>query len=88
MENLFSGRYIFPVLIALFFSCSATGTLGQTPAKRDVTCIIAADLHFDFLPETDQYYHRGDESGTGTFGHAFRGNYPEDRCRHFGWRPF
>ena len=52
MENLFSGRYIFPVLIALFFSCSATGTLGQTPAKRDVTCIIAADLHFDFLPET------------------------------------
>ena len=57
MENLFSGRYIFPVLIALFFSCSATGTLGQTPAKRDVTCIIAADLHFDFLPETDQYYH-------------------------------
>ena len=57
MENLFSGRYIFPVLIALFFFCSATGTLGQTPAKRDVTCIIAADLHFDFLPETDQYYH-------------------------------
>ena len=50
MENLFSGRYIFPVLIALFFFCSATGTLGQTPAKRDVTCIIAADLHFDFLP--------------------------------------
>ena len=75
MENLFSGRYIFPVLIALFFFCSATGTLGQTPAKRDVTCIIAADLHFD-------------ESGTGTLGHAFRGNYPEDRCRHFGWRPF
>lgn len=29
---------------------------GQVP-ERDVTFVIAADLHFDLLPETDQYYH-------------------------------
>lgn len=51
MENLFSGRYIFPVLIALFFFCSATGTLGQTPAKRMDTCIIAAVCILFFIPK-------------------------------------
>ncbi len=24
---------------------------------RDITVVVAADLHFDLLPETDQYYH-------------------------------
>lgn len=29
----------------------------RTEAGRDVTVVVAADLHFDLPPETDQYYH-------------------------------
>lgn len=41
------------VLSILFLFC-CLHVLGQ---QRDLNYIIAADLHFDFLPETDQYYH-------------------------------
>ncbi|WP_321479915.1 metallophosphoesterase [uncultured Bacteroides sp.] len=42
--------FLFLLFVPLFMSCS-TGT------NRDVTVVVAADLHFDLLPETDQYYH-------------------------------
>lgn len=48
----------------LFSFCLVCGILGisvqlfgQKKSMRDVTYIIAADLHFDELPESDQYYH-------------------------------
>lgn len=49
MRQLFG--YIF---LATSVACSA---LKEKPMERDVTFIIAGDLHFDLLPETDQYYH-------------------------------
>lgn len=42
------------ILLAASVACSAPK--GQQ-AERDVTFVIAGDLHFDLLPETDQYYH-------------------------------
>lgn len=46
-------KYIVFCLIISVLEGIGKVAMGQ----RDVTCIIAADLHFDFLPETDQYYH-------------------------------
>lgn len=43
-------RYVLLVLF-LFFGVYVFSQ------QRDLNYIIAADLHFDFLPETDQYYH-------------------------------
>lgn len=44
------------VAAALTASCSSPKD--STPAAgRDVTVVVAADLHFDLPPETDQYYH-------------------------------
>ena len=44
--------------IASFFILVVLAGAGKVArGQRDVTFIIAADLHFDFLPETDQYYH-------------------------------
>lgn len=51
------------IIAGLVLCCFLPGTISTScatdkrPVKRDVTCIIAADLHFDFLPESDQYYH-------------------------------
>ena len=77
----FRAGIFFFVLIALFFFCSATGTLGQTPAKRAVTCIIAADLHFGFTRNGSILPCLGDESGTRTLVMPSR-KLSEDRCRH------
>lgn len=44
------------VAAALAASCSSPKD--STPAAgRDVAVVVAADLHFDLPPETDQYYH-------------------------------
>lgn len=40
------------ILLAACVACSPS-----KKAERDVTFVIAGDLHFDLLPETDQYYH-------------------------------
>lgn len=40
---------------SLAWGCSAPQE--KAAARRDVTVVVAADLHFDLPPETDQYYH-------------------------------
>lgn len=55
--KFFQVRSVFPALALLLLICLTSGVAARKPVKREVTCIIAADLHFDFLPETDQYYH-------------------------------
>lgn len=45
-----------PLLVTsllLMFSC----TVDTSQKERDITVVIAGDLHFDLPPESDQYYH-------------------------------
>lgn len=42
-------------LLTMFLSVSCSSAKEQN--ERDVTVVIAGDLHFDLPPETDQYYH-------------------------------
>ena len=50
------GKNIF-YITCLFLSCCCLISRGANANGRDVTVVVAADLHFDLLPETDQYYH-------------------------------
>jgi len=50
MENKLYKCFVLALSLSLF-SCTTA------KKERDVRVIIAADLHFDLLPETDQYYH-------------------------------
>lgn len=44
--------------VAATLAASCSSPKDSTPAAgRDVAVVVAADLHFDLPPETDQYYH-------------------------------
>lgn len=45
------------LLCAAILAWECTSPKEKEAAERDVTVVIAADLHFDLPPETDQYYH-------------------------------
>lgn len=52
MQQQMKQIFLFAAML-LSASCSS----GVQEAERDVTVVIAGDLHFDMPPETDQYYH-------------------------------
>lgn len=45
------------LLLSLYMAGCSTPTHTKTGVERDVTVVVAGDLHFDVPPETDQYYH-------------------------------
>lgn len=65
VHNLFNSPFCmrkaisFFLLLPLCMGCTLfrKAGRGKVVSNRDVTVVIAADLHFDLLPETDQYYH-------------------------------
>ena len=45
-------------LLGLWAALSLAGcSTNNKAAQEEVNVIVAADLHFDLLPETDQYFH-------------------------------
>ena len=44
-------------LAVVLFGAACAGPKAEKSAGRDVTVVIAADLHFDNPPETDQFFH-------------------------------
>lgn len=45
------------ILLALCATGCSTPKNTKTGTERDITVVVAGDLHFDLPPETDQYYH-------------------------------
>lgn len=50
-------KTLFLAATALIAGCSSPKEKDTATGQRDVTVVVAADLHFDLPPETDQYYH-------------------------------
>lgn len=50
-------KIFFLAATALIAGCSSPKEKETATGQRDVTVVVAADLHFDLPPETDQYYH-------------------------------
>lgn len=50
-------KQILSLFIASVAFCTACSSPKGDRPERDVTVIVAGDLHFDLPPETDQYYH-------------------------------
>lgn len=50
-------KILFLAATALIAGCSSPKEKETATGGRDVTVVVAADLHFDLPPETDQYYH-------------------------------
>ncbi len=48
---------LYTTTLAICMGCSSSSIKEHNKQKRDVTFIVASDLHFDLPPETDQYYH-------------------------------
>lgn len=61
IDCFFKWRILFKngVLLCFFVASllSPLQAIQRNGVQRDITYIIAADLHFDMLPESDQYYH-------------------------------
>lgn len=50
-------KQILSLFITSLALCTACSSPKDGQLERDVTVVIAGDLHFDLPPETDQYYH-------------------------------
>jgi cytolysin (calcineurin-like family phosphatase) len=53
-------KFIIVISLLLFsegYAISQNKSYKRIIPNRNVTVVVAADLHFDLLPETDQYYH-------------------------------
>ncbi|MGL5273139.1 MAG: metallophosphoesterase, partial [Phocaeicola sp.] len=55
--TLHQGESFFSTYIRLLDGRILSRYASSTNPKRDVTFAVVADLHFDLLPESDQYYH-------------------------------
>ncbi len=50
-------KQIRSLSIATLVLCTACASPRGDRPERDMTVVVAGDLHFDLLPESDQYYH-------------------------------
>lgn len=50
-------KQILSLFVVSLTFCTACSSFKSNRPERDVTVIVAGDLHFDLPPETDQYYH-------------------------------